>query len=410
MQTRLLSIEKLNPAPYNPRKNLKPGDPEYDKLANSIDAFGYIEPVIWNERTGNVVGGHQRLKVLTERGETSIECVVVDYDEDTEKAANIALNKISGDWDFAKLADLLRDLDSMNFDMDLTGFGEDELKQMMTWTPDGGGGSAEEDDFDADAEADAIEEPVTQPGDIYVMGEHRVMCGDSTSAADVEKLMGGKIAELMVTDPPYGVEYDANWRNERVREDGSPIGGRAVGKVVNDDIADWREAWALFSGDVAYVWSAALQSNAARASLEASGFVVRSQIIWAKRGFAISRGDYHWQHEPCWYVVRKGKTGHWQGSRTQTTLWEIAHNKSETGHSTQKPVECMSRPIENNSESGALVYDPFIGSGTTLIAAEQLNRRCYGMEISPRYCDVIVKRWETLTGKKAERNGTNRQT
>lgn len=207
----------------------------------------------------------------------------------------------------------------------------------------------------------------------------------------------------MVTDPPYGVEYDADWRNHAMRSSGAAVGGRAIGKVSNDDNADWREAWALFPGEVMYVWHAGQKAHIVAESLEVMDFEIRAQIIWAKNNIVISRGHYHPKHEPCWYAVRKGGTGHWSGDRKQATVWNIDKPlKSETGHSTQKPVECMRRPIENNSNPGQVVYDPFLGSGTTMIAAESTGRFCYGLELSPAYCDVIVKRWEEYTGKKAE--------
>jgi DNA modification methylase len=211
----------------------------------------------------------------------------------------------------------------------------------------------------------------------------------------------------MVTDPPYGVEYDADWRNKAMRADGTAIAGRATGKVLNDDKADWREAWALFPGDVAYVWHAGLFAGVVADSLVACDFKLRSQIIWAKSNFAIGRGDYHWHHEPCWYAVREGKTGHYGGDRKQTTLWQIAKpQKSETGHSTQKPVECMKKPIENNSSPGQAVYEPFSGSGTTIIAAEQTGRCCYAIELNPAYVDVAVKRWQEFTGQQATLEAT----
>lgn len=222
----------------------------------------------------------------------------------------------------------------------------------------------------------------------------------------VERVLTGSRPHLMVTDPPYGVDYDANWRNEAARTStgmgNRAIGAGAVGKVMNDDRNDWREAWALFTGDVAYCWHADRHASAVQASLDACGLEIRAQIIWAKQQFAIGRGDYHWQHEPCWYAVRKGKTGHWAGDRQQTTLWQIDKPaKSETGHSTQKPIECMRLPIENNSKAGDAVYEPFSGSGTTIIAAEMTGRRCHAIELNPAYVDVAVKRWEAFTGQKA---------
>lgn len=238
---------------------------------------------------------------------------------------------------------------------------------------------------------------------LRLKSKHRIMCGDSTSAEDVARLLDGAKPHLMVTDPPYGVEYDPNWRNEADRANGKPYGARAVGLVSNDDKADWREAWALFPGDVAYVWHAGLFAPVVADSLAACDFHLRSQIIWSKSNFAIGRGDYHWHHEPCWYAVRKGRKGHWAGDRKQTTVWEIAKPaKSETGHGTQKPVDCMKRPIENNSKPGDAVYEPFSGSGTTIIAGEMTGRRVFAMELNPAYVDIAVKRWEQFVGGKAE--------
>jgi DNA modification methylase len=213
---------------------------------------------------------------------------------------------------------------------------------------------------------------------------------------------------LMVTDPPYGVNYDPDWRNRADRANGKPYGARAIGLVTNDTRSDWREAWALFPGEVAYCWHAGLHASDTQAAFEACGFELRCQIVWAKSNFAIGRGHYHVQHEPCYYMVRKGGTGHWAGDRKQTTLWQIPKPaKSETGHSTQKPVECMKRPIENNSSPGQAVYEPFSGSGTTIIAAEMTGRACLAIEITPEYVDVAVLRWQAFTGQKATLDGTD---
>lgn len=259
-------------------------------------------------------------------------------------------------------------------------------------------------------EPEAVE--VSRAGDVWLLGRHRIVCGDSTDAATVEALLGGERPHLMVTDPPYGVDYDPNWRNEAARYSegmgNRAIGAGAVGKVLNDDNADWKDAWRNFPGDVAYVWHGALHAPLVAASLEVAGFAVRSQIIWDKTRLIIGRGDYHWEHEPCWYVVRRGKKGHWSGDRKQTTIWRIAHQRSETGHGTQKPVECMKRPIENNSEPGDAVYEPFSGSGTTIIAAEMTGRRCFAVELNPAYVDVAVRRWQSFTGEDAVLEGDGR--
>ena len=232
----------------------------------------------------------------------------------------------------------------------------------------------------------------TERGQVWQVGRHRLMCGDSTRAEDVVRLLGGAIPFLCVTDPPYGVSYDPNWRNVKAAKGNLAYAATRVGKVTNDDRSDWSEAWALFPGDVIYSWHpVGATSLVHAAALQRSGFVIRMQIIWAKSNFPIGRGDYHVRHEPCWYAVRNGKSARRTEDRTQTTLWEINLDKNvEGGHSTQKPLECMARPIRNHE--AAEVYDPFLGSGTTMVAAEQLDRVCYGMEIEPKYVAVSLER------------------
>ena len=244
----------------------------------------------------------------------------------------------------------------------------------------------------------APEVPVSRAGDLWLLGRHRLLCGDATCASDVARLLGDVRPHLMVTDPPYGVEYDPAWRNESGASQ-----TRRTGKVLNDDRADWREAWVLFPGEVAYVWHGALHAGTVADSLLACGFEIRSQIIWSKERLVLSRGHYHWQHEPCWYAVKKGGSGAWAGDRKQTTVWPIASKgqDAETVHGTQKPVECMRRPMLNNSSTGQAVYEPFSGSGTSLIAAETCGRTCLAMELDPAYVDVAVTRWEQLTGEAA---------
>lgn len=238
-------------------------------------------------------------------------------------------------------------------------------------------------------------EPVAKAGDVWVLGRHRLVCGDATDPAAVTLALDGQAPRLMVTDPPYGVSYDPAWRERAWR------GARAVGTVLNDDRCDWREAWRLFPGDIAYVWHGALNGSAVEASLIAEGFLIRSQIIWDKGRLIISRGHYHWRHEPCWYAVRKGRTARWAGDRRQTTVWQVPHRRSETGHGTQKPVEIMRRAILNHSRPGDRVYDPFVGSGTTIIAAEETGRFCHAIELDPIYVDLTVRRWEAFTGARA---------
>lgn len=234
-------------------------------------------------------------------------------------------------------------------------------------------------------------------GDVWRLGRHRLVCGDATEIKDVRHALAGAKPLLMVTDPPYGVDYDPTWRKDL--KGGNQAG--AFGKVTNDHVADWRRAWVLFPGDVAYVWHGGKHAAAVANGLMASGFVIRAQIVWDKTRLVISRGHYHWRHEACWYAVRKGRTAHWAGDRKQTTVWPIPHRRSESGHAAQKPIECMRRPIINHSRPGDVVYDPFLGSGTTILAAEMTGRACRGIEIAPTYVALAIARWEELTGKRA---------
>jgi DNA modification methylase len=237
-------------------------------------------------------------------------------------------------------------------------------------------------------------------GDLFALGPHRLLCGDSTARAAVARLVGPEMPLLMVTDPPYGVDYQPGWRAAA----GVNRNPHKMGVVPNDDRADWREAWACFGGDVAYVWHGGLKGAVVQASLEAVGFAIRAQIVWVKDRFALSRGDYHWQHEPCWYAVRSGKSSHRTDDRTQATIWAVpARDDSGHGHGTQKPVEVMARAIRNHD--AGLVYEPFCGSGTTIIASEMFQRRCFGLELEPVYCQVAIDRWEAFTGRPAEKLG-----
>jgi len=374
-------------------------DAQVAQIAASIREFGWTNPILVDGANG-IIAGHGRLLAARKLSIAEVPCIELSGLSDIQKRAYIlADNKLAQNagWDDEMLRLELGELAAMDFDTLLTGFSDEEMLGLNTGSAEGL--------TDEDEVSEPPVDPVTRLGDVWVLGKHRIVCGDCTDPLVVEKALNGVAPHLMVTDPPYGVEYDADWRNKAFRADGSPIGGRAVGKVMNDDNADWREAWALFPGDVAYVWHAAGALSAVVCeSLQASGFDVRAQIIWAKNHFVIGRGHYHGGHEPCWYAVRKksGATGHWQGDRTQTTLWKIDKpSKSETGHSTQKPVECMRRPIENNSSVGQAVYEPFSGSGTTIIAAETVGRCCHAIELNPAYVDMAVKRWQDFTGMQA---------
>ena len=390
-------ISRLVEYERNPRKN----DDVVDRMAQAIMEFGFRIPIVARS-DGLVVDGHLRLKAARVLGLDTVPVVLADELSETQiKAFRLLANQSANwaEWDELLLSAELNDLLAEDYDLSLIGFDDAELETLLAGEVDPETASREgEDDV-----PEAPETPISRPGDLWVLGKHRLLCGDATVATDVERVLGDVQPLLMVTDPPYGVEYDPGWRNKA-----GAAATRRTGKVLNDDRADWREAWALFPGDVAYVWHGALHATTVADSLEASGFNIRSQIIWAKDRLVLSRGDYHWQHEPCLYAVKKTGKGHWAGDRKQTTLWQIANKDqdAETVHGTQKPVECMRRPILNNSSPGQAVYEPFMGSGTTLIAAETTGRVCYGIELNPAYVDVAVERWQQFTGKDAVLSGS----
>jgi DNA modification methylase len=367
------------------------------EIAGSIREFGFTNPVLIDP-DGGLIAGHGRVLAARQLGMPQVPTIcLAGLSEIQRRAYRLADNKLAlnAGWDPEMLRLELGELKLSGYDLSLTGFGELELGEILADRTEGL--------TDPDEAPEAPEHPVSETGDLWLLGRHRLLCGDSTVATDVERVLGGVQPHLMVTDPPYGVKYDAAWRDEAAKLSPS-MGNRkdtATGAVRNDERIDWTEAWALFPGDVAYIWHAGRHASSVQASIEAANFDIRCQLIWAKTHLTIGRGHYHWQHEPCWYAVRKGTTGHWRGDRTQTTLWTIQHRKSETGHSTQKPVECMRRPIENNSSPGQAVYEPFSGSFTTGIAAEMTGRSCLAIEISPLYVDVGVIRWQNFAGKDA---------
>lgn len=385
-------ISELKPYFKNPRILTKDQEAH---LRKSLEKFGLIDrPFINLDNT--IIGGHQRLSILGQNKTTEIEVWVPSraLDDKEVEELNIRHNRNLGEWNWDILAN------------------EFEISELIDW-----GFTEQELEFDSismiepqEEEETSIEppkDPISQKGDIFELNKHRLMCGDSTLPDDVLNLLNTEEPNLMVTDPPYGVEYDPAWRKTLKEKKGKNL---AVGKVTSDNIADWSVAWALFPGNVAYIWHAARFASIVEKSLVDNDFEIKSQIIWQKQNFALSRGDYHWKHEPCWYAVRKGQKHNWKGGRDQSTVWEIANLGSfgknqedeRTAHSTQKPIECMAIPIKNNSSPGDIIYDPFLGSGTTLIAAENLKRICYGLEIDPAYCDIVIMRWINHSKK----NGT----
>lgn len=403
------AIDKVKPYHRNARKI---PEKAISKVATSLAQFGWKQPLVVDPQ-GVIIVGHTRLLAAKKLGMTHVPVLVAkDLSPAQVKAYRLMDNRSHDEtaWDLDLLGLEMADLKMENIDIEFTGFDLPEIEGFL---------AADRDGEKADECPALPETPVTRYGDVWLLGPHRLVCGDSTNAEDVGKAMGGAKPNLMVTDPPYGVEYDPAWRNEHNTTPSMKktftAANRNTGTVANDDRADWADAYRLFPGDVAYVWHAGVYAADVSAGLTSTSFEIRAQIIWRKQHFVFGRGAYHWGHEQCWYAVRKGGKANWLGDRKQSTVWEVANlnpmggNKDEkaTGHGTQKPVELMRRPILNHTKRGDAVYDPFLGSGTTLIAAHELERVCCGLEIDPAYCDVIVQRWQTFAEKSAtlEENG-----
>lgn len=427
-RTELVAVVDLVPAAVNARTH---SEEQVAQIADLMLEFGWTTAVLVDEE-GVIIAGHGRVRAAAlnvERGHARFAMAPVmtarGWTEQQKRAYVLADNQVAlnAGWDQKLLGSELQDLSAAGFDMGLLAFTQTDLRRLLR----GAGGGL----TDPNAVPDVQPVLVTTPGDVWILGEHRIRCGSSTDPDDVAALLAGEKPHLMVTDPPYGVKYDPLWRQAAT---GQKV--RAQGKVLNDDRADWREAWALFPGDVAYVWHGGLHSGTVQLSLELEGFEMRAQIIWAKDRFALSRGHFHWRHEPAWYAVRKGRPARWRGGRKRDTVWRVdgieddalraqvlevieeagaedtvweipmTVDDGSTGHGTQKPVECMRRPMECNSAEGDLVYEPFSGSGSTIIAGEQCARRVLAMELSPAYVDVAVRRWQAFTGQDAVLQGT----
>jgi hypothetical protein len=367
---------------------------QQDALAGVLSEVGWVQDIIVNRRTGHVVDGHLRISLALREAARSVPVVYVDLDPAEEALILATLDPLAAmaTTDEAKLAELLADI-TLPDEAELEGLaallaslGPDEPMAGLT---------------DPDDTPDPAEDPYVKAGDLWALGDHRLLCGDATSPDDVARVLGGERPEIAILDVPYAVGYDPSWRRDL-----APGAHYRLGQVANDDRADWREAFALLPGDVAYVWHGGLHAAVVAQGLEAAGFEIRSQIIWAKQSLVLSRGAYHWQHEPAWFAVRKGATAHWIGDRKQSTLWEIpsvhrtagTSDDAITNHGTQKPIESALRPLRNHAGD---VADFFVGSGTTLIAAEQLGRRCFAMEIDPVYVQMAIERWQNFTGRQA---------
>lgn len=413
MQIRKIPISKINPSKYNPRKDLKPDDSEYLKLLKSIDEFGYVDPLIWNKRTGNLVGGHQRFKILLAKGLKDIEVSVVDLSHEKEKALNLALNKISGDWDRDKLSNLLDELCQLpDFDVSVTGFDLSEIENIIAESLSG---IESEENFDLDAELGKDLPVITKMGDIINLGlhgEHRLICGDVTNSKDVHALLNKFRAQLCHTDPPYGVSYDRRNRptSKNAKTDINPNQARSM-KLQNDDLSPQKyKQWfskvtdaidqSIVPGAAFYIWNSHKNFGLMSDLLTERNFKISSVITWAKESFCPNFSDYNEQTEFCLYGWKTGATHKWYGPKNESTLWRINRDNTNLyNHPTQKALELARRAIRNSSESGDIVFDPFLGSGTTLTAAAPLGRRCFGMEIEPKYCDIIVRRYIATAGK-----------
>lgn len=387
MEWKTLSVDELRPAAYNPRKKLKPGDKEYEKIKNSIQEFGYVEPIIINYDM-TVIGGHQRLTVLKDLGYTEVQCVVVRIeDENKVKALNIALNKITGAWNEQLLADLIVDLQSADFNTDFTGFEAPEIEQLFSKVHNK---EIKEDDFDVDAE---LQKPMmSKAGDIWLLGRHRLVCGDSTLPETYITLMEGKRANLVLTDPPYNVNVE-----------------ETAGKIKNDNMSDedfYKFLFSMFvnveqnmeSDASIYVFHADSKGLIFRQAFHDAGFYLSGCCIWKKNALVLGRSPYQWQHEPCLFGWKIGGKHQWYSDRKQTTIWEYDRPKSSKEHPTMKPVALMAYPIQNSSMSNCIVLDPFLGSGSTLMACEETNRICYGIELDEKFVDVIVNRYIEAVG------------
>ena len=390
MNIQKINILKLKPSEYNPRKDLKPEDEEYKKIKNSILEFGYVSPIIINSDM-TVIGGHQRLKVLKELGYEQIQCIIVNLDKNKEKALNLALNKISGEWDDEKLEQILAELKETDIDMNITGFSNDEIDDILKEVL-----GSKEDDFDIEEALNEIEEPITKAGDIWLLGRNRLMCGDSTQKDDVMRLMNGQKADLLLTDPPYNVDYEG-----------------VAGKIENDNLNETEfynfllDAFRNMNeiakeGCTFYSFHADTEGLNFRRAFKEAGFKLAQCLVWVKNTFVMGRQDYQWKHEPILYGWKEGSAHYFVDDRSQSTVLEFDKPIRNAEHPTMKPIDLLVYLIKNSSKENDLIVDLFAGSGSSMIAAEETKRICYTMELDPKYCDVVVKRWETLTGQKAK--------
>ncbi len=389
-ELRVIPVQDLKPAAYNPRKKLKPGDSEYEKIKKSIEEFGFADALVVNKDM-TIIGGHQRLTVAMELGYTEVPCTVVDIDKTREKALNIALNKITGAWDEALLAELLKDIDASGLSPMMTGFEPPEMEQLFNKVASR---EVSEDEFDVESE---LKKPtISKLGDLWHLGRHSVICGDSTGEETYKVLMEGVKANVVVTDPPYNVDVE-----------------ETAGKIMNDNMADqdfYKFLLAAYTrmhenladdGSI-YVFHADTEGLNFRKAFKDAGFYLSGCCIWKKNALVLGRSPYQWQHEPCLFGWKANGKHEWYSDRKQTTIWEYDRPKASKDHPTMKPVQLMAYPIRNSSMTNGIVLDPFLGSGSTLVACEETDRVCRGVELDPKFVDVIVKRYIELKDGKAD--------
>ena len=405
------------PVPYA-RNSRKIPERAVDKVAASIKEFGFRVPIVV-DKAGVIICGHTRLLAARKLRLTEVPVHVAENLTPAQARAYRLMDNRSHEetyWDLELLGPELEELRDLNFDLSLTGFDDREIDDFLS---DPG------DDERANVVPPAPEHPAALPGDVWILGQHRIVCGDCTKPEVVAKALGSIRPHLMVTDPPYGVELDSEWRDRAGLNGCGPAeasymkhrtAGHTETTISGDTRADWSEAFALLpSLQVAYVWHASKFTSEVLAGLLRIGFLHHQQIIWNKGRAALTRTLYWFAHEPCWFVRKKNAP--WFGKPGEnTTIWDAASPKMIMGgsdeqkfdHPTQKPVELMRRPILNHTKRGEPVYDPFLGSGTTLIAAELTGRACYGLEIDPKYADVIIQRWQDFSGQRAVLEGDGR--
>ena len=371
-------------------------------MQGALDEIGWIQRVVINKRTGHVIDGHLRIE-LALRQRQQVPVLYVDLSDNEEKLALATFDPLSAMAiaDKEMLAGLLDEVSTDN----------ESLQKMLEELADEQGlksapteGLTDEDDI-----PEVEEDPVTCPGDVWLLGQHRLLCGSATEAEQVAQLLNGQAPNTMITDPPYGVRYEAAWRAQAKGR--KKTSREETSRLSNDDQADWYAAYALFGGTVAYVWHASAFTDVVMEGLRRAGFAIKQQIIWNKNVHALSRSDYHWKHEPCWYALREAGSRNWNGGRSQMTVWDIPSvifEEGKTAHPTQKPVALYERAILNHTNPGEYLYEPFCGSGTAVIACEKLDRRCLALELDPRFVDLIIQRWQDFTGKAAVREADGR--